>query len=130
MHADDYIRARIAEFAWRAACHVSIPAILSVMFVIKTRAGDGAWLQNLDYLEKEGAPLNVDKPDIRDPVFLEVLQLVNGIYTGDSGEIARKDIFTDGARWWWDNNFSGFNHWFDMTIRERVAQVGTMTFWR
>lgn len=127
MHADDYIRARIAEFAWRAAHHVSIPAMLSVMFVIKTRAGDNAWLQNIDYLEQEGAPLSAERPDIRDPTFIEILQLVNGVYTGDAGEVARKDIFTNEARWWWDGSLPC---WFDLSIKERVGQVGPMTFWK
>lgn len=128
MHADDYIRGKLAELGWRAAHHISIPAILSVMFVVKTRvemAEPKDWLREMKaltymaHLESE--------PDIRDPLFLEALKLVDGVYPGDTGEPPRKDIFTNGGLYWWDGTGTP---WFGMQNKERVSQVGTLTFWK
>lgn len=125
MHVDNYVRSKIAEFGWRAAHHISVPAILAVMFVVKNRVGDtNDWLRAL--YEIRNTVIDLEPIDIREPYFLEALRLADGIYPGDTGETPRKDIYTSGALYWWDGNWQPF----DLTGKERVSQVGTLTLWK
>ena len=101
MTADDYTKGQLASLMWRAASHISFPAMVAVGLCVRNRVKDGNWLPVIEemygaYDTKEariiqGSPCT----DARDPKFQDVLTAVDGIFDG-----TRVDRWTNGGTMW------------------------------
>lgn len=121
MQIDDFVKSQIALTAWRAAGHISTPAALSVMFVLRTRTGEnGDWLKTIEdadllyeQVHNYSRPMY---PDPRDPRLKEILDLVDSVYDG-----TRQDRFTGGGIYWYAPDSCP---WGEVNGREITGSVG------
>ena len=101
MTAEDFEQSMAALFAWREENDNCANAMLGILYVLRNRveAGwhHGSWIENIAHAEEHHpGQKTVDAyPDVRDPAFLQVLQLVDEVYDG-----RRKDNLTGGALYW------------------------------
>ena len=90
MNSDDYIKAKLCDFAWREGSrHGGTNNMLACAFVIRNRvaAGWGDWLEVLANAPTHAATvyeaeLFPPQPDIREPNFRRLLQLVEALWDG------------------------------------------------
>lgn len=123
MTIDDYLRAKIVDFAWTRGAGVSTNLCVAIMYILRTWAGeDKNWMRGLNS-ELASAPPTALPADPRNPEFRKLLDYVDGIYSEDS-----VDKWTNGARYWLLPEDS--SRWFDLAGKERVGQLGTVTFWK
>jgi hypothetical protein len=112
MTADDYTKGQLASLMWRAASHISFPAMVAVGLCVRNRVKDGNWLPAIN--EVNGPDKNEDCTDARDPKFQDVLTAVDGIFDG-----TRVDRWTNGGTQWWAGD-----------ARERTAVVGSLEIYK
>lgn len=117
--------------------------MLGVLFVVRNRAkagwGQGDWAKIISQhnqfssMSVAGDSQTVLYPDVRDPSFLQVLQIVDTVYDG-----SRDDVLTNGALYYADLGSPAYHKggWFDRFIagdqetHPRVAQIGTTTYFK
>ena len=106
MVADDFIKAKLVEVAWKRAGHISFPACAAVMFCVRNlleKNGDQNWLRALG-----------EVTDPRDPEFQKLLELVDSVFDG-----SKPDNITNGATSWQEG--SG---------KERAAVIGGLVLFK
>lgn len=118
MIGSTFLHALVAQLAYQEGKDNGINGQLAVVFCIKNRVDTGWYAGGLgEVLQDEFSSLSgLDIPDVRDPVFQQLLSVIEEIFEGK-----RVDKLTCGALWW-TNNYN--------ILRQRVAQVGTMNLWR
>ena len=113
MTSDEFICGRLVMLAWGVAGNISFPACCCVMFCVRTAVeqnGDQDWLRVIE----ERMPACIVRPDTRNPDFINILTVVDSIYSGE-----KVDILTNGATFWTE-----------APGREQVAVVGQMRLYR
>jgi len=139
----DFEKGLAALLAWREERSNGTNGMLGVLFVVRNRqkAGwsAGSWSKIIEghnqfsSMSVSGDSQTVAYPDVRDPSFLTILQLVDSIY-----DETRVDNLTNGALYYADLGSAGFQKggWFDREIVQkpdlhpRCAQIGTTTFFK
>ena len=114
MTADDYSKAMLASLMWRAANHISFPAMVAVGLCVRNRVKDGNWLPVIDKINAQNVATGIDCTDARDPKFQDVLTAVDGIFDG-----TRADRWTNGGTQWWSSPGT-----------ERTAVVGNLEIYK
>lgn len=114
MTADEYTKAQLASLMWRAAAHISFPAMVAVGLCVRNQVKDGNWLPVIDKIDAQNAATGLDCTDARDPKFQDVLTAVDGIFDG-----TRVDRWTNGGTQWWASDG-----------RERTAVVGNLEIYK
>lgn len=143
MTVADFECAIASLLAWREERSNGVNGMLGVLFVVRNRAkagwGQGDWGKVIEQhnqfssISVVGNPGTVAYPDVRDPAFLQILQLVESVYDG-----SRDDLLTNGALYYADMGSTGYDKggWFDRNIagdpeqHPRVAQIGTTTYFK
>ena len=101
MTAEDVEKVEATIYAWMEEGDNSLNAMLGVLFALRNRVDSGmsggSWLKNIEDAEshRPGQRTTQHFPDVRDPVFIQILQLVDEVYDG-----RRKDNLTGGAMYW------------------------------
>ena len=139
----DYIKSQLCLVAWREERSNGLSGQLGVMFVIRNRvhAGwfEGDWAKNItghnqfSSMSVKGDAGTVSYPDVRDPLFLELLQQVDGVYDNTTN-----DSITGGALYYADMGSPGYQKggWFARVIAADsknhpiVAKVGSTTYFK
>jgi Cell Wall Hydrolase len=137
----DFEKAEAVLLAWREERSNGVNGMLGVIFVVRNRAragwSEGDWVKviaarnQFSSMSVLGDSQTVDYPDVRDPSFLQVLQLVDSIYDDE-----RTDLLTNGALYYADLGSPAYDKsgWFERAIvgdpanHPRVAQIGTTTY--
>ena len=137
MTSEDVEKVEAALFAWREEGSTSANAMLGVLFVLRNRvkAGwcHGSWLENIADAEAHhpGQRTINTYPDVRDPSFLQVLQLVDEVY-----DDRRVDNLTGGAFYWAKPLSVDPKSWFAQEIMNdpgkhpRTGSIENTTFYR
>ena len=139
----DFEMALASLLAWREERSNGPNGMLAVLFVLRNRVKAGwngaSWTRNIDghnqfsSMSVTGDSQTVAYPDVRDPQFLQVLQVVDSVYDG-----TRLDNLTNGALYYADLASKGYTHggWFERNIvlqpevHPRMATVGTTTYFK
>lgn len=85
MTGDDFLKAKMAETAWRCRRGGGIVAMMAVAFVVRNRVKtlNESWLaaceMELDSAQADGL-IDLADPEIRDPEFQQILHAVDGIF--------------------------------------------------
>lgn len=82
MTIEDYYRGRLVDAAWRVAGKISYPAAVAVMFVVRNvleRNADNNWVRAVDEV---CLPRWYEEPDVRDPNFARLLEVVDSVIDG------------------------------------------------
>lgn len=142
---DDYIKSMMCLLAWREERSNKVNGMLGVLFVLRNRvkAGwfGGDYLQNItkhqqfSSMSVSGDSQTIAYPQINDPEFTQILQLVDEVYDADN---PRVDNITGGAKYYADLNNPTFTAggWFqthiinDPTNHPRSAQIGTTSYYK
>lgn len=143
MDGSTFTKAILALLAWREERSNGISGELAVCFVVRNRVNAG-WSQGdwgkviethgqFSSISIIGDSQTVLYPDTRDPLFLTVLQAVEGIYDGTTD-----DTLTNGALYYADLSSKAYNKggWFDRNIVQfpethpRCAVIGSTTFFK
>lgn len=107
----------------------SVNSSLAILFCIRNRINEkwedgdlgrilqGIWYERY-YQNTPGGLDYIELPDLRDPVFNQLLGLVESIFDPENPAI---DRLTNGGTRWGDN---------PVEAKERVAVVGTLNIWR
>jgi len=124
MSGDDFIKAQCCLLAWRDGHGYGANAMIGILHVIRNRttANGGDWLVTVQDSCNDAhfgrlQPPAGGYPDVRDPVFQILLDVVDSIYDG-----TRLDRLTNDA-----------NHYGDVCCRPhstRVADIGGLIFYR
>lgn len=124
MTGDEWLKARLAETAWR--CGTTVVESMAVAFVIRNRVAQGeswpvAW-ESQEFLARIETTRRRDGwPDIRDPEFVQILHAVDGVFDG-----RLQDKMTNGAL-----NAYSINTGIQLKPEEqRVAVVGQLMLCR
>jgi len=117
MTGEEFIKGLLCLVAEREREN-GVNGMLGIMFMIRNRVNagwcGGDWLKVLDDRPEQV----VHFPDVRDPSFQRVLQEADGVYDGSTA-----DTLTNGALYCGSLSRPYLGH-------ERVAQIGTLTFWK
>lgn len=142
----DFIKSMACLTAWREENINKLNGMTAVLFALRNRfdaAPAGGfkkdWLANIashgqfSSMTILGDGQTVHYPDPRDPEFIQLLQVVDGIYDGTtvdkltSGALFYSDMtspsYTKGG--WFDRNIAG-----NPEVHPRVAQVGSTTYFK
>jgi hypothetical protein len=82
MTIEDYFRGRLVDAAWRIAGKVSFPAAVAVMFTVRNvleKNADNNWVRAIDQV---CLPRPYEEPDVRDPDFARILEVVDSVIDG------------------------------------------------
>lgn len=137
----EYEKGVAALLSWREERSNGVNGCLGVLFVVRSRAKagwhGGSWTgvitaaNQFSSMTVLGDSQTVRYPDPRDPSFLQVLQLVDGVY-----DDSRPDNLTQGALYYCDPVGITPGGWFQRNILDkpdehpRVAQVGTTLYFK
>jgi len=93
MNNETFEKAQLFMRVWQEAAHLGEQAMMAVAFALRNRqrAGweGGFWLkviEHADRLRYNDAPLNLDWPDLRDPIVHRVLARIDGVYDGSASD--------------------------------------------
>jgi hypothetical protein len=143
MTVADFEKAVACLLAWREERSNGVNGCLGVLFVVRNRAtagwSGGNWSKIIEghnqfsSMSVSGDSQTVVYPDVRDPKFLQLLQVVDSVYDGE-----RQDLLTNGALYYADLNSPGYTRggWFDRNVIQnsashpRVAQIGTTSYFK
>jgi len=115
MTGEEFIKGLLCLVAEKERAN-GVNGMLGFMFMIRNRVNAGWYGGDWGKVIEDAAPdLTFHYPDVRDPSFQRVLQEVDGIYDGTTA-----DTLTNGAI---SCNPFGAG-------RERVAQIGSLTFFK
>lgn len=130
MSGEDYIKAQAVRIAYEDGGSNGLNGMLAVLFVLRNKvwgyagdapAGAGDWQLIIDEALIGRTTNSLTLPDVRDPSFQKVLQYVDGVFDNSLA-----DHLTDGAMWYGTKE----NTRLLANSFQRVAQVGSLTFWR
>jgi hypothetical protein len=143
MTVADFEKGLASLLAWREERSNGVNGMMGVLFVVNNRAkagwSGGNWTRVIEAhnqfssISVLGDSQTVAYPDVRDPMFMQVLQAVDSVYDGE-----RQDKLTNGALYYADLGSPGYTKggWFDRNIVQdpalhpRVAQIGTTTYFK
>ena len=142
MTVADYEKGLASLLAWREERSNGVNGMLAVLYVIRNRAkagwGGGSWSKIMEQhnqfssMTVLGDGQTVAYPDPRDPLYLQILQLVDTVY-----DDSRADNLTGGALYYADLGSPAYHKggWFDVNIAQskdhpRVATIGTTTYFK
>lgn len=135
MTSDDYIKSKLADLCWQEGHEYGgINNMLAIGFMMRNRvhAGwlGGDWLACIAeyYINAEGEKRPSSTPNLRDPMFRELLAKIDGVY-----EASAADKMTQGALYCADLNKISRQWFVDNIVRKpeehkRIAQVGPVYF--
>ena len=144
MQSDEFIKSTAALLAWREENSNGLNGMLAVILLLRNRVRAGkakgfpdSWMGNITQknafssMTVIGDGQTVKYPDPRDPVFVRLLQEVDGIYDNTTA-----DNLTHGALYYADLSSPAYKpgNWFDRNIVQnparfpRVTTVGTTTY--
>jgi len=114
MTIDDYYRGKLVDAAWMIAGHVSYPAAVSVMFAVRNQCENNADNDWVRAITEVCPPRPYEKPDVRDPAFGKLLEVVDSVI--------------DGSR---IDNLSNNGLYFEAGEgREECATIGGFRLWK
>lgn len=142
MTVADFEKSLCSLVAWREERSNGINGMLGVLFVIRNRAragwNQGSWSKNIaahnqfSSISVIGDSQTVVYPDVRDPLFLQLIQVVDSVY-----DDARPDNLTGGALYYADLGSPAYHKggWFDKNVAHspehpRTAQVGSTSYFK
>lgn len=137
MTSEDVEKVEAAMFAYREEGDSSVNAMLGILFVLRNRvkAGwhHGSWLENIAAAESyhPGQSTTLSFPDVRDPSFLQIVQLVDEVYddrrpdnlTGGALHYARVALVDPGSKFAKEIMSDPENH-------PRTGNIGSTTFFK
>jgi hypothetical protein len=124
--SEDFIKGQLCLIAWLDGFESGTNAMIGICHVVRNRvtAGwhDGDWVRTVWGLISARHRTWGEPPDVRDPLFMPLLQVVDSIYDG-----TRADKLTDGALGYFKNteHFGAL-----LESAQRVAQIGQLTFYK
>ena len=121
MTSDEYIEGRLLTLAWKSVGHISVPAVVTVLFCVRNQVKDGDWMRIISGIEKL-VPVKAPDPDVRTPEFRDLLEIVDGVYENE-----RIDRFTNGGLFWCE---TGEKFWWTEAVKERTGTVAGLELWK
>lgn len=92
MTVDDTNKARLALIAWRYR-HLGLAPMIALMYAVRNRVTEDNWTPAFEEIER--AQPAIPKTDSREPLFLDLLESVDWVYTG-----GKVDRWTGGGHLW------------------------------
>lgn len=132
MDSDSFIKAQAALLAWRDGHRNGVNGMLGVLFVVRRQTklcGDN-WMQII----RNRTDCEHEWPDVRDPEFQTLLQLVDSVYDGTKTDKLTNEA-TSYAETGTPDNICIIRQpqvytAFHVESLCRVAQIGTLEFYR
>ena len=120
-----FIKSMACALAWRDGRDSGVNAMLGILHTVRNRAEHflvGDWLGAVEFFDDEC--FTGVYPDIRDPEFQQVLQIVDSVYDG-----TRQDKLTNGANLYMRFFEGPAGGTLPMFSFPRTAQIGFIHFY-